>query len=53
MKYLVMHPDYSPFLTNWFDYQNHYIEKMVIYNLINQTYSRDGITWLELSIDNL
>lgn len=42
-----------PFLTNWFDYLNHFTEGMVVYNLINQTYTTDGITWLELSVDNL
>ena len=53
MIYLVTHPNYAPFLTNWFDSENHFTEDMVVYNLLNNTYTTNGIEWIELNIDNL
>lgn len=53
MNYLITHPDFPPFLTNWFDYPNHFIEGMVIYDMTDQTYTVDGRNWEDIRIDRL
>ena len=53
MTYLVTQPNYAPFLTNWFDSENHFTEDMVVYNLLNNSYTTNGIEWIELNIDHL
>jgi hypothetical protein len=53
MRYLITHPDEKPFLTNWFDYENNYIENMIVYDLQNATYTVNGIDWIDIDIDNL
>ena len=42
-----------PFLTNWFDAENHFGNMMVVYDLENLKYTVDGKTWLKLTEDSL
>lgn len=51
-KYLVTTPYDEPFFTDWFDIENHYIDGMVVYDLINQEYY-DGKHTLEIIEDSL
>ena len=46
MKYLVTFNDgKEPFLTKWFDYENNFIEGMIIFDLNKGIYTIDGINW--------
>lgn len=36
MQYLITIPGHEPFTTKWYQYENHYTEGMVVYDLINQ-----------------
>lgn len=55
MRYLVTMNSNPPFLTKWFEYENHWDDGkgMVIYDLQNLTYTTDGKTWLPIEIDHL
>lgn len=56
MRYLVTEMDgFSPFLTNVYDYENNWDDRigMVIYDLQNLTYTTDGKTWMPIEIDQL
>lgn len=53
MKYLITHPDFLPFFTNWFDAENNFTEGMVVYNLMAGTFTTDGIIWVEIEEDSL
>lgn len=55
MRYLIISNSYEPFLTEWFDYENHYNKdiKMIVFDLIELKYTIDGITWKNIEIDNL
>lgn len=43
----------EPFTTNWFEYENHYVEGMTVYDLWNGRYTEDGINWKDLPEDHL
>lgn len=53
MRFLITHIDFTPFLTNWYDYETHYKQGMVIYDLYTNKYSIDGVTWGEIDEDVL
>lgn len=53
MNYLITHPDFEPFYTNWFDVHNNYIHGMTVFNLLNVTHTTDGIHWVDTKIDSL
>ena len=53
MHYLIHPKDSEPFLTRYYDYANHFEDGMIVYNLWNQTYSTDGITWKPIEIEQL
>ena len=53
MRYLITHPEHQPFFSQWFEYNNHYIEGMIIYDLMDKSYSKDGIIWIGIEIDHL
>ena len=55
MRYLVTSNNSEPFLTKWFDIEDHWIDgvEMVVYNLISGRYTNDGVKWLEIKFDNL
>lgn len=43
----------SCFYTNYYDYENNYIEGSVVFNLLQNTFTTDGITWEEIEEDHL
>jgi hypothetical protein len=53
MKYLIIPKDSEPFMTSFFDYENHYEVGMIVINNYNATYTRDGKTWHKLKFDSL
>ena len=52
MNYLIT-GDFEPFLTNWFDAENNFNEGMTVYNLLSWMYTKDGVTWIEITEDHL
>ena len=53
MRYLITTLEYPPFLTFLFEPENHFCPGMVVYDLKAQTYTTDGVTWIEIEIDVL
>jgi len=56
MNYLVTFAtEHSPFFTNFFDAENHLDDSlgMVVYNLLDHTYTSDGQNWLPIIEDHL
>jgi hypothetical protein len=55
MQYLITTKDHEPFLTKWFEPENNFNPdvEMVVYDLYNNTYTSDGVIWLELNVDHL
>jgi hypothetical protein len=53
MQYLVVPKEGKPFLTNWFDYPDRYIDGSTVFNLTNWTFTTNGIDWEETIEDHL
>jgi len=53
MNYLIHPKDSEPFLTRYYEYDNHYVEGMIVYDLINEAYTTNGIDWKEITTDHL
>lgn len=53
MQYLITSKDHKPFLTKWFEAENHFSDGMIVYDLINHCYTTDGIVWLKIESDHL
>ncbi len=53
MNYLVLPETLDPFYTNWFDAENNFVDGMVVFNLLNHTYTTDGINWYKVKQDHL
>ena len=55
MKYLITTSDNIPFLTNWFDPDNNFAPEvnMVVYDLVNGLFTKDGYKWEEIFVDHL
>jgi len=56
MRYLITSSDIlSPGLTNWFDPVNHFNSdlNMIVYDLLLDLFTIDGINWLPITIDHL
>jgi len=55
MRYLVTMNGNPPFLTKWFEYDNHWQDgiNMVVCDLQSLTYTTDGKNWLPIEIDHL
>ncbi len=52
MQYLILY-EKKAFYTNWFDAENNYTNGMIIFDLINHTYSTNGKEWNEIKEDQL
>lgn len=54
-QYLITGDGIEPFTTEWFDADNHFNDaiNMVVYDLHNDIYTKDGLTWLPVERDNL
>lgn len=53
MTYLIIDPSNTPFYTNWFDPENHFIQGMIVINLLKGQYSINGFFWLNIEEDFL
>lgn len=57
MRYLVTTTCHTPFLTAWFQPENHFNSDpevgMVVFDLQNSTYTTDGKNWCEIQKDSL
>ncbi len=52
MNFLVTIKEQAPFFTDYCDVEM-FCEDMVVYDLVNQEYSTDGLNWYEIEIDHL
>ncbi len=53
MQYLIHPKGLEPFLTKWYDFENHYVTGMIIYDLWHEEYSVDGKTFIKMQTDHL
>lgn len=55
MQYLVTGHGFIPFITKYFEIENHWsnVRDMVVYDLVNLVYTQDGKTWKIIEIDHL
>lgn len=55
MQYLIVTNSTQPFLTKWFDYENHFNKDdgMVVFDLWTERFTTDGKTWHEIPKDHL
>jgi hypothetical protein len=55
MRYLITTNCGKPFLTEWFDPENHFNADvdMVAYDLCKNEFTTDGKTWHKIEIDHL
>jgi len=56
MRYLITTTDGNkPFFTEWFEPENHFNEEagMVVYDLVKQIFTKDGINWELIEEDYL
>ena len=54
MRYLITTSKYEPFYTDWYgsDMFNAELD-MVVYDLTNSIYTKDGVKWNDIIYDNL
>jgi len=52
MRFTIIHNN-EVFYTEWYRYENNYVDGMVIINNNNHTYSTDGINFKEIQEDHL
>lgn len=53
MNYLILPYVGPPFYTNWYDFENNYVEGMTVFNLLLHRYTFDGQTWFDIEQDHL
>jgi len=56
MRYLITTKEVkSPFLTDWFDPENHFNPdvEMIVYDLYNYEFTTDGKIWHKIEVDHL
>ena len=55
MRYLITTNDQPPYLTDWFDAENHFNAEvgMVVYDLAKGIYTTDGEKWDQIEEDHL
>lgn len=53
MNYLVIPKTGPAFYTNWYDYENNYVEGMTIIDLYAHKISNDGKKWEAIEEDSL
>ena len=51
-RYLILHNG-EAFYTHWFDHENLYCEGMIVFNLHLHQLTFDGITWKQITEDQL
>lgn len=55
MQYLIITKEHNPFLTNWYQYENHWVEGsfLMVFDTINYKYTKNGKDWLDIELDHL
>ena len=54
MRYLIITKDSQPFYTQWYEYENHYHNKIeMIFDTVNLQHTFDGINWVDTILDHL
>ena len=55
MRYLITLPGQKPFMTKHFDPENHFKPdvEMIVYDLFILLYTKDGINWYNIEVDEL
>lgn len=55
MRYLITTNCEPPFLTNWFEPENHFNAEvgMTVYDIRDYTYTTDGKSWKVIDIDHV
>lgn len=54
MRYLIVFKDGGdPFYTQWFQYENHFIKGMIVFDFSENKWTDDGVSWQEIKIDHL
>ena len=55
MRYLITTNSHKPFFSRRFEYENHFNDKvgMVVYDLVEDKYTTDGIHWYNIEVDSL
>ncbi len=53
MKYIIIPKDQTPFLTDWYIYENNYEEGMIVIDTHNETYTLNGVDWGVIEEDRL
>jgi len=55
MRYLITTNTEKPFLTEWFDIENHFNVhvEMIVYDLEEKKYTSDGKEWDDIDFDHL
>ena len=55
MRYLITTNDQTPYLTDWFDAENHFNAEvgMVVYDLAKGIYTTNGEKWEQIEEDHL
>lgn len=55
MRYLIITSRNEPFLTDWFEHENHYDPEiyMLVFDLLKNKYTKDGVNWIEIEQDHL
>ena len=53
MNYLITYHlnRYPPIFTNEYDFENHYMPGMTVYDLVQKKYSTDGLNWMDIDLD--
>ena len=52
MNYLIIDKN-EVFYTQWYQYENHYVEGMIIIDLASNLYTVDGKIWFDIEMDHL
>ena len=52
-RYLIVDTAGPPFFSKDYDFENHYIDGMIVFDLLKQLYTKDGYRWVEIEVDHL
>lgn len=55
MRYLIYYEkrDQDPFFTDWFQYEDHWEEGMIVFDLVGKKWTSNGLDFNIIGIDHL
>ena len=54
MNYLIVTKDNNPFYTQWYEFENHYSDNiLVVFDILGWKHTYDGINWVKTTSDHL